>query len=939
MPAMRFLFVLIGFFLLQTASYGQPYGGNPSRQKWRQLVTDSARIIYPPGLDSQAQRSMALIRRLAAYDSFRLGRQLKPIDIILQHSPVISNAYVQLGPFRSEWMLMPNLNNFSTGTLGWSDLLALHEYRHVEQINNMNTGLSKAARILLGEQGYDLAINTAVPNWFFEGDATWQESALSLQGRGRLPQFLNAFPALWQGGKNYSWLKLRNGSFKDVVPDHYELGYLLVNYGVAMYGEKFWPTVIKRAASFSSVLYPFQQAVSKTAGLSYAKFRKNAFAWYKEKQPVAEPSVPVWLLKTETRYATDRQYPFWVGGDTLLLQKSSRIHRPGFYLVTKNKEHLLRTLDISLDQPFSYRNGKLVYAAYEKDPRWHWVSYSSLRIVDVHTGKQTKLTHHTRYFTPDIAPGLDRVIAVQVNESGKASLELLSASDGKQIASYASPDGHLYTDPKFLSDTAVVAAIRDQRGAMALVRLSLGTGHQELLTPFLPYSLGFLQPYEGSVFFTAGFSGNDHIYCLRLQDRTVWQVTNGGLGKYNVHAGLDKLYWSEPTAEGLQVRVAAAEPDRWQRVSLDSIYSATIYSVAGAQAGDLSLLSQFATTRSSNDTISSSRYKKSTGLFNFHSWRPDYQDPLFRFALYGENVLSTLQTELAYEYNENERSHSFGASGTYAGWFPQLTLGTNYTIERSAMVRGVRRAWSQLDTRLGVSIPLQDIKGRVYRNLSVGSYYVLRNDMYKGPHRDSLGSVTFGYLMHSAQFSVGVQQALQHIFPRFGASVSLLGQHSVSSFDGRQFNAAANVYLPGLSHRHHLVLQGAWQERDTLGQLSFGNRLAYSRGYVGRNFSRMWKTGVNYHFPIWLPDFGIASIAYINRVRANLFYDHTLVYSRNKQQTAMQRSTGAEVFFDTKWWNQHPVSFGFRVNYLIDRDQFDGYRGWFTEFIMPVTLF
>ena len=183
MPAMRFLFVLIGFFLLQTASYGQPYGGNPSRQKWRQLVTDSARIIYPPGLDSQAQRSMALIRRLAAYDSFRLGRQLKPIDIILQHSPVISNAYVQLGPFRSEWMLMPNLNNFSTGTLGWSDLLALHEYRHVEQINNMNTGLSKAARILLGEQGFDLAINTAVPNWFFEGDATWQESALSRQGR------------------------------------------------------------------------------------------------------------------------------------------------------------------------------------------------------------------------------------------------------------------------------------------------------------------------------------------------------------------------------------------------------------------------------------------------------------------------------------------------------------------------------------------------------------------------------------------------------------------------------------------------------------------------------------------------------------------------------------------------------------------------------------
>jgi hypothetical protein len=936
---MRFFLVSIGLLLLQPAIYGQPYGGNPARQKWKQLVTDSARIIYAPGLDSQAQRSLALIRRLAAYDSFRLGKQIKPIDIVLQQSPVISNAYVQLGPFRSEWMLMPNLNNFNTGTLGWSDLLALHEYRHVEQINNMNAGLSRVARLLLGQQGYDLAINAAIPNWFFEGDATWQESVLSRQGRGRLPQFMNAFPVLWQGGKNYSWLKLRNGSYKDVVPDHYELGYLLVNYGVATYGEKFWPTVIHRAASFSSLVYPFQHAIAKVSKLSYTQFRKNAFAWYKERQPEAEIAVPVWLLKTETRYATDRQYPYGVSGDTMLLRKSSRIHRPGFYLVTKNRERLLRTLDISLDQPFGYRNGKIVYAAYEKDPRWHWQSYSSLRMVDVRTGKQKSLTYRSRYFTPDIAPGLDKVIAVQVSESGQASLALLSATTGKQLVSFVSPNGYLYTDPKFLSDTTVVTAVRDSRGSMALLRLSLHTGQEELLTPFLPYSMGFLQPHEGSVFFTAGFFGNDHVYCLRLQDNTIWQVTNKGVGKYNVHAVADKLYWSEPTAEGIQVRVAAAEPGSWKRISLDSLQLGIAPPVAGATNGVGSFLSQFVDLYSRQDTISSSRYKKSTGLINIHSWRPDYQDPLFRFALYGENVLSTMQTEIAYEYNENERSHSFGASSTYAAWFPHLTLGTNYTVERSAVVRGARRAWSQLDTRVGVSIPLQDIKGRVYRNLNVGSYYVLRNDFYKGAYKDSLGTITFSYLMHTIQFSLGAQQAPQHIFPRWGASLSLLGQHSVSSFDGRQFNAVANVYLPGLSHRHHLVLQGAWQERDTLGQLSFGNRLAYSRGYTGRYFSRMWKTGVNYHFPIWLPDFGIASIAYVNRVRANLFYDHMLVYSRNKQQTAPQRSTGAEVFFDTKWWNQHPVSFGFRINYLIDRDQFDGYRGWFAEFILPVSLF
>jgi hypothetical protein len=936
---MRFLFFLVGSVLLQATVLAQRFGGNPASQRWRQLATDTVRVIYAPGLDSQAQRAVSLVHRLAAHDSFRLGKRIKPIDIVLQHRSVISNAYVQLGPFRSEWMLMPDLNNFSSGAMGWSDLLTLHEYRHVEQLNNMNNGLSKFAGILFGQQGYDLAINAAVPNWFFEGDATWQESVLSAQGRGRLPQFLNAYPALWQAGKNYSWLKLRNGSYKDVVPNHYELGYLLVNYGVATYGESFWPTVIKRAVSYSSLLYPFQQALAKTANSSFAQFRKNAFSWYRTKQKAAEPAVPSWLLKTQTRYATDLQYPYQVGADSFVIQKSSRIHRPGFYLVANKKEHLLRTRDISLDQPFGYRNGKLVYAAYEKDARWGWVSYSSLRIVDVHSGKQQRLTRRTRYFTPDIAPALDKVIAVKVTDSGRASLDLLSSATGSLLSSYASPSGYLYTDPKFLSDTMVVTAARNQQGAMALLQLSLRTGQEELLTPFLPFSLGYLHPFEGSIFFTAGFLGNDHVYCYRLADRTLWQVADGNIGKYNVHATTKDLYWSEPTAEGLQIRVSAKENHRWKPVSIDSLLSVLPYEVAGIKENDLSFLSHFIATQNPFDTVPSARYKKSTGLLNVHSWRPDYQDPLFRFALFGENVLNTLQTELAYEYNENERSHTLGASTTYGGWFPQFTLGSNYTFERSAVVRGVRRAWSQLDTRLGVSIPLQDVRGRVYRSLDVGSYYVLRNDLYKGAYRDTLGTVNFSYLLHSIRFSVEAQRALQHVFPRWGVNMSLLGQHSVSSFAGRQFNGTATIYLPGLSHRHHLVLQGAWQERDTLGQLSFGNRLAYSRGYTGRYFSRMWKTGVNYHFPLWLPDVGVASILYVNRIRANLFYDHTLVYSRNKKQTAMQRSAGGELFFDTKWWNQHPVSFGCRLSYLIDRDQFDGYRGWFAELILPVSLF
>jgi hypothetical protein len=119
------------------------------------------------------------------------------------------------------------------------------------------------------------------------------------------------------------------------------------------------------------------------------------------------------------------------------------------------------------------------------------------------------------------------------------------------------------------------------------------------------------------------------------------------------------------------------------------------------------------------------------------------------------------------------------------------------------------------------------------------------------------------------------------------------------------------VYTPGILPAHNLVLTGSWQERDTLSQIGFSNRFAYSRGYTGRYFSRMWRLSANYHFPLLYPDWGFGNILYLQRIRANAFYDFTRVYSRNKLQTADQRTVGGEIFIDTKWWNQYPLTFGF----------------------------
>ncbi|MEJ7673189.1 MAG: hypothetical protein WKF59_10865 [Chitinophagaceae bacterium] len=54
-----------------------------------------------------------------------------------------------------------------------------------------------------------------------------------------MPFFHTPYRSLWQADKKYSWMKLRNGSYKDYVPNHYALGYLLVAYGREKYGDGF----------------------------------------------------------------------------------------------------------------------------------------------------------------------------------------------------------------------------------------------------------------------------------------------------------------------------------------------------------------------------------------------------------------------------------------------------------------------------------------------------------------------------------------------------------------------------------------------------------------------------------------------------------------------------------------------------------------------------
>ena len=802
---------------------------------------------------------------------------------------------------------------------------------------------------LAGEDGLALAINAAVPDWFYEGDAVYNETIHTEQGRGRIPFFTNQYKSLWLDNKQYRWMKLRNGSLKDFVPTHYHLGYLLVNYGYEKYGPDFWGKVTKDAASFNSLLYPFQHAIKKHTNLDYKTFRKQAFDHYKlnsdmqqKNKPKAERELNEGTEAGEqkittptTSFVTNYFFPYRIGNDSLLYLKSSYRKRPAFVIKHNSGEHVLRVKDISLDEHYSYRNGKIVYSAYKPDPRWGWKNFGEIRLLDVKTGNQHTITHRTKYFTPDINDDGSKIVAVNYEANGKCELHVLNASSGEIMQRINASSIAVFSDPKFIDDNAVISCIRFTDGRMSMVRVVLASGAIEYLINPTWAVIGFPNVQDDKVYFTASFKGNDDLFMLDLAnpEHKMFQVSNSKTGNYYVSAAGDKLVYSNFTADGYQLKETSVNGAGQKEIDQFLFKNAGSTIKVANENNFKSMLLEDVQARN----FPVNKYKKGTKLLNFHSWRPYYEDPLFTYTLYGQNVLNTLQTEVYYLYNQNENTNAVGFNTTYGAWFPYLSAGTEYTFKRTDTLSNLTREWNQLDSRMGLNIPLDLSGGRYLRGLNFGSSYVFRFEYNTGPNKDLFVENNFSYLSHFINYSQQVQTAPQHIFPRLGFNFTLQYRNAITKYDSYQFFGSGHIYLPGFHSTHSIVVDGAFQQRDTFRTL-FSNRFPYSRGYNETYLSRMWKLGANYHFPLWIPDWGFGNILYIQRIRANAFYDLTRVYSRNKLVTADQRSVGGEIYFDTNWWNQYPLTFGFRISNRLDADLVTGNKGTYFEFILPVSI-
>jgi len=926
----------------------QQFGGNPPSIKWKQVNTPVAKVIFPAGLDSAGLRVAGIVQRMNGAIQPTIGYKQRQVSILLQNQTTIANAYVGLAPFRSEFYLTPDQNSFEIGSLPWTDQLAIHEFRHVQQYNNFNVGLSHALKVLFGEGGQAVGNDITIPNWFFEGDAVFNETLVSEQGRGRLPYFLNGYRALWDAGKDYSWMKLRNGSYRDYTPDWYPLGYMEVAYGREKYGDDFWRKVTHDAAAFNGLFYPLQKAIKKYSGKSFTEFRDDGLNYFKQ-QYNTDRSLNHSLLHSSTQslnnkkqhFIASREYPAYVDDNTIIYMKSTYDDLPQFVINTAGKEKKINVRSVSIDNYFDYHNGKIIYAAYRPDLRWTYRDYSELQVLDINTGKEKRLTKNTKYFSPAFSNDGNSIVAVQVSPSGKNELHLLNAATGKLISVVPNKERLFFTYPKFYRDGKLVAAVRNAQGKMSLAIIDSKTGSAKYLLPFSYQPIAFPVVQGDTIYFSATSGINDRLFAIVVTTDKLLALKQspGAISKYEPAVTSPKMAWVEFTAFGYKLQQADNNADNWTALPDHNIPDGLPdFKISALKRDSSTDLLATITTK----PLPVTGYNKAHHLFNFHSLVPNFNDPNYTLSLEGENVLNTFQSQLSFNYNRNEGYKQFGFDAIYGALFPFISGGADYTLDRRGYYKGSNIYWNESDVHAGLELPLNFSSGKQLTGLSIGSDIYYKRSTFQQPYQNLFSDQNYTYLNNYITFTNHIQQARKNIYPRLGEAVTLNYKTAITGTNANQFLASGTFYLPGLFINHNLVVNAAHQQKGADNVIDFSNDFPFSRGYTAENLHNMNKIGVNYHFPIAYPDAGAANTIYFLRIRGNVFYDYTHATDFYTNGTIFKgdfRSTGGEVFFDTKWFNQQSLTFGIRYSYLLDNDIFGDSGRNRIELVLPVSFF
>ncbi len=877
-----FLICLV-LFMSFPVVYAQYYetGQDPSSFKWMQIKTGRFNVIYPRdfgsgGMEFTRSLENACSRLTKIYPDKRYR-----IPVIIHNHTVNSNGYVAWAPRRIEIYPTPEQN---TIPLDPFEHLAIHELTHVFQMESLNKGFTKALSFLLGEQ-FSGVVASLLPFWFLEGEAVFNETALTESGRGRSPSFQKQLKAITiEKGGMYKYDKMINGSFRDFVPDHYESGYQMLAWSKLKYDPRLWNNVLSYTANLPFTINPVNLSLSKNASLTKKRLFRETFDTLKN----------IWISDDAESMSEDYEVvnppkggkyinyysPVIAGTDSIIAVKTSLSKPPSFVLIKTSEKSEKRIHNPGRVNPWflSYAKGKIVWVETRRDPRWENRNWSVVMIKDIYSKQIKQLTKRSRLMAASISPDAKYIAAVENSVDGKNNLIFINAFSGFILRTVPAPDNVSLQRPQWDEGGKKVSVIYLTEPGEGIMSFNLIDNTWETLIAADRDDLQSSFLRNDSLFFVSSASGTDNIY-LRRPDKTIIPLTRSRFGISDLNVSGYNLLFADYSSTGNNIGFTTLPSPETETMLNSSSGSFLINRYDGIVSMNNSDPVQIYTPKP---------YRKWLHLVRFHSWMPFYadieeiqSDPASikpGFTIMTQNNLSTLISSLGYEYSENR--HKIHTRLKWQGWYLVLESKTEYgnipaiqkLSQSVADPADIRQGISMTNT---VSLPLIFSTGSFSQYLYFSASSIYSND-YIYIREKSIYDYGQTQLSGRLYFSNYRRSAFRDIYPRWAQVFDL--SYTSYPFDKELYGNISTVrtafYFPGFLPNHGLKIRMEYEKQNPE-KFILGNRASFARSYDNIISKKVEFVSADYFMPLFYPDFNVASILYIKRIRADIFYDHT----------------------------------------------------------------
>ena len=884
---------------------------NPPNLKWRQIQTENFQVIFPSEFEQKARQLSRQLDRLMARVNADLNAPRRMTPLILQNQSVVSNGFVQLAPRRTEFITTPPAQGEN---MDWLTHLTIHELRHIGQFDQL-VGRFKAP---FWEQLGLALFGLHLPIWFYEGDAVYKESELTSGGRGRMPSWLMSYRWSVLNDRNYSYQKEFLGSYRDLTPGPYELGYLMVQ---KMYSD-LGPEVVNRLLSDVSKRllrpYSFSRALKKESGMNTRAWHAATLEDLREKWS-SWPLEPIGLSDyadfselplAESKFPSDWLFPQWGEDGSLYVLRQGRAFVPEIIRYAAGKESTILQLGWQKESHYSYAAGRIVWDELRSHPRYSKQNFSVIHVHDVERGRSRQLTRGTRLFTPALSPDGGRIAAIQVEVNQQASIVILDAENGQERGAYPAPDGWMLQTPSFHPKSDKLLAVGISAQGSALVELSGGVYRR--LTPWMDQQLERPIYYAEDVIFKAHLQGRDNIYLLRNGE--VQALTQAQYGAFHpaIKPESHQLLFNFFEDRGLKVGQMDLEGVTGRRVLSISGSSDESFEVDGVLALEAVQVGSEDPQYVQDELLESQPYGGLSTLFNFHSLSLTSGDFSSFEAinpgifLLSDNLLNTVQTRLGYSYDGDLRAGEYRASVSYQRFFPKFNLGYKNRV-RTGSTDQVGLRWRENVVDLSVNIPMNwhRYNHRYYVQWAGGTSIVDRYGLeLSQPHAEAekrfVDQIRFPF-QTAISFGHNVRSSALDVAPRWGQHLSI----SYRYFQNNRLNQGeksshwmwrSTFYFPGIAAHHSTSIRLNYQRgAGTYAQL---NEIPLVSGYDQLDPRPVRNTVLlAYRFPLAYPDWEIGSVMYVKRLRSGLFTDFENV-NRRRPFDRGPRSLGVELQAD-----------------------------------------